>query len=112
MKLVVASIKPFRLEDVKTALDDLGVEGMTVTVVQGYGRQRGHTEVYRGLDYAIDFVPKYRIEVAVRDEMAEKVIDTIAMAAQTGTIGDGKIWVTDVESIVRIRTGEAGSTAL
>lgn len=112
MKSVVAVIKPTRLEDVKTALDDVGVTGLTASVVEGYGRQRGHTEVYRGMELAIDFVPKTRIETVVEDSKVELVVETIARSAQSGTIGDGKIWVTDVETVIRIRTGETGPCAL
>ena len=112
MKSVVAVIKPTKLDDVKIALDEIGVTGLTATIVEGYGRQRGHTEVYRGMDLAIDFVPKTRIETVVDDSLAELVVKTIAWSAQSGVIGDGKIWVTDVESCVRIRTGESGCSAL
>lgn len=112
MKLVMAIIKPFRLDDVRTALAEAGVEGMTVSEVKGYGRQRGHTEIYRGAEYAVEFLPKVRIEVVVDDGIAAKVVETIAHAAQTGRIGDGKIFVLDVQEAVRIRTGETGSDAL
>ena len=112
MKLVTAIIKPFTLEDVKTGLEELGVLGMTVSEVQGYGRQKGHTEVYRGAEYAVDFVPKVRVEVVVDDTVVDKVVDVIVAAARTGKIGDGKVWVSPVETIVRVRTGERGSDAL
>src|SRR3954469_742675 len=110
--MVTAIIKPFVLEDVKTALERLGVLGMTVTEVQGYGRQKGHTEVYRGAEYSVDFVPKVRIDVVTDDEMADKVVDAVAQAARTGKIGDGKVWVVPVETVVRVRTGERGTDAL
>lgn len=112
MKLVTAIVKPFKLDDVKSALRDAGVQGMTVSEVQGFGRQRGHTEVYRGQEYTIDFVPKVRIEVLVDEDAVDSVIDTIVAAAKTDKIGDGKIWVTEVESIVRIRTGERDHDAI
>jgi len=112
MKLVMAIIKPFRLDDVRTALAEAGVEGMTVSEAKGYGRQRGQTEIYRGAEYAIEFVPKVRLEVVVDDELAGKVVETIANAAQTGRIGDGKIFVLDVVEAMRIRTGETGSAAI
>ena len=112
MKLVTAIVKPFVLEDVKGALEQLGVLGMTVSEVQGYGRQKGHTEVYRGAEYTVDFVPKIRVEVAVDDNVADKVVDAIVQAARTGKIGDGKVWVVGVETVVRVRTGERGSDAL
>jgi nitrogen regulatory protein P-II 1 len=112
MKMVTAIIKPFVLEDVKGALEQLGVLGMTVSEVQGYGRQKGHTEVYRGAEYSVDFVPKVRIEVVTDDVVAEKVVDAITETARTGKIGDGKVWVTPVETVVRVRTGERGADAL
>ena len=112
MKMITAIIKPFRLDDVRAALASLGVSGMTVTEVKGFGRQRGHTELYRGAEYTIDFVPKSRIEVAVRAELVEQVVDAIAQAAKTGTVGDGKIFITDLERAVRIRTGETDAAAL
>ena len=112
MILVTAIVKPFALGDVKAALERLGVLGLTVGEVQGYGRQKGHTEVYRGAEYAVDFVPKVRVEVVVDDEVAERVIDAVVVAARTGKIGDGKVWTTRVDSIVRVRTGERGSDAL
>jgi nitrogen regulatory protein P-II 1 len=112
MILVTAIVKPFALGDVKDALERLGVLGMTVSEVQGYGRQKGHTEVYRGAEYSVDFVPKVRIEVVVADESAGKVVDAVVEAARTGKIGDGKVWTTRVEQIVRVRTGERGGDAL
>ncbi|MGD9528116.1 P-II family nitrogen regulator [Pseudonocardia sp.] len=112
MKLVTAIIKPFVLEDVKSALEQLGVLGMTVSEVQGYGRQKGHTEVYRGAEYAVDFVPKVRVEVVADDNLADKVVDAVVEAARTGKIGDGKVWVTPVENVVRVRTGERGTDAI
>ena len=112
MKLVTAIIKPFKVEDVKSALETLGVLGLTVSEVRGYGRQKGHTEVYRGAEYTVDLVPKVRIEVLVDDLDADKVVDTVVEAARTGKIGDGKVWVTPVESVVRVRTGERGADAL
>jgi len=112
MKLITAIIKPFTLEDVKTGLEELGVLGMTVSEVQGYGRQKGHTEVYRGAEYAVDFVPKVRVEVVVDDFVVDNVVDVIVAAARTGKIGDGKVWVSPVDTIVRVRTGERGSDAL
>ncbi|AEA26901.1 P-II family nitrogen regulator [Pseudonocardia benzenivorans] len=112
MKLVTAIIKPFVLEDVKGALEQIGVLGMTVSEVQGYGRQKGHTEVYRGAEYSVDFVPKVRVEVVADDALAEKVVDAVIESARTGKIGDGKVWTTPVESIVRVRTGERGADAI
>jgi nitrogen regulatory protein P-II 1 len=112
MKLVTAIIKPFKLDDVKSALRDHGVQGMTVTQVQGFGRQRGHTEVYRGQEYTIDFLPKVRIEILADDDEVDAVIDVLVQSARTEKIGDGKIWVTSVESIVRIRTGERDHDAI
>jgi len=112
MKLVTAIVKPFVLEDVKTALEQVGVLGMTVSEVQGYGRQKGHTEVYRGAEYSVDFVPKIRVEVVVDDSLADKVVDAVMDAARTGRIGDGKVWVTPVETVVRVRTGERGADAI
>ena len=112
MKFITAVIKPFRLEEVRAALAALGVSGMTVTEVKGFGRPRGHTELYRGAEYTIDFVPKTRIEVAVKAELAEQVVDAIAQAGKTGTVGDGKIFVWDLEKAVRIRTGETDSAAI
>ncbi|MBA2322828.1 MAG: P-II family nitrogen regulator [Actinomycetota bacterium] len=112
MKLVTAIVKPFVLEDVKGALEQVGVLGMTVSEVQGYGRQKGHTEVYRGAEYSVDFVPKVRVEVVADDALAEKVVEAVVEAARTGKIGDGKIWVTPVEAVIRVRTGERGSDAV
>ena len=112
MKLITAIIKPFKLEAVKEALTALGVEGMTVTEVKGFGRQKGHTEVYRGSEYTVDFLPKAKLEIAVTDEMKDKVVAAIAAAAKTGKIGDGKIFVLPLEEIVRIRTDERGDTAV
>ncbi|WP_434440017.1 P-II family nitrogen regulator [Lentzea sp. E54] len=112
MKLVTAIIKPFTLDDVKGALEQLGVLGMTVSEVQGYGRQKGHTEVYRGAEYSVDFVPKIKIEVVIDDTAVDKVLEAVVEAARTGKIGDGKVWVTPVETVVRVRTGERGSDAL
>ena len=112
MKLVTAIVKPFVLEDVKAALEQVGVLGMTVSEVQGYGRQKGHTEVYRGAEYSVDFVPKVRVEVVVDDSLADKVVDAVVEFARTGKIGDGKVWVTAVETVVRVRTGERGADAL
>ena len=112
MKMITSIIKPFRLDEVRAALAALGVSGMTVTEVKGFGRQRGHTELYRGAEYTIDFVPKSRIEVAVKAELVDQVVDAIAQAAKTGTVGDGKIFITDLERAVRIRTGETDAAAL
>jgi nitrogen regulatory protein P-II 2 len=112
MKLITAIIKPFKLEEVRSALTDLGLQGMTVTEVKGYGRQKGHTEIYRGAEYAVSFLPKIKIEVVVPSTMTAKAIETITRAAKTGQIGDGKIFVTPVENTVRIRTGEADDAAL
>jgi nitrogen regulatory protein P-II 1 len=112
MKLITAVVKPFKLDDVKTALRELGVRGITVTEVSGYGRQRGHTEVYRGAEYEIDLVPKVRIETVVEDADAEAVMEAVIAAARTGRIGDGKVWAVPVESVVRVRTGERGPDAL
>ena len=112
MKLVTAIVKPFVLEDVKGALEQIGVLGMTVSEVQGYGRQKGHTEVYRGAEYSVDFVPKVRVEVVADDALADKVVDAVVEAARTGKIGDGKVWVTSVESVIRVRTGERGKDAV
>ncbi len=112
MKLITAIIKPFKLDEVKTALRDAGVVGMTVSEVRGFGRQGGHTETYRGTEYQIDFVPKVRLEAVVDDDDVHRVIDLITESARSGKIGDGKIWVTHVEEVVRIRTGESGSDAI
>lgn len=112
MKLVTAVIKPFKLEEVKEALGTQGVEGLTVSEASGHGRQHGHTEVYRGAEYTVDLVPKVRVEVLVSDDMAEAIVDSIVSAARTDKIGDGKVWVIDVEDVVRVRTGERGEAAL
>ena len=112
MKLVVAVIKPFKLDDVKDILKDLGVQGLTVTEVQGFGRQRGHSEVYRGAEYTIDLVPKVRIEVVVAEADVSDVVEAIVTAARTGKIGDGKVWVVPLDDVVRVRTGERGEDAL
>ena len=112
MKLVTGIVKPFTLEDVKSALEQIGVLGMTVSEVQGYGRQKGHTEVYRGAEYSVDFVPKIRVEVVVDDAQVDKTVEALVESARTGKIGDGKVWVTPVETVVRVRTGERGLDAL
>jgi nitrogen regulatory protein PII len=112
MKLVTAIIKPFKLDEVRSALSELGVSGMTVTEVKGFGRQRGHTELYRGAEYVVDFVPKTRIEIAVRADLLEQVIEAILKTAKTGKVGDGKIFVTELQRVIRIRTGETDDTAL
>src|SRR6187455_2735663 len=112
MKLITAIVKPFKLDDVKNALELIGIAGLTVSEVQGFGRQRGHTEVYRGAEYQVDFVPKVRVEVVVDDADTQGVVDAIVKAARTGKIGDGKLWVTDVLQLIRIRTGEMGPDAL
>jgi nitrogen regulatory protein P-II 2 len=112
MKLITAIIKPFKLDDVRKAISDVGVQGVTVTEVRGFGRQRGHTEIYRGAEYAVEFVPKTKIEIAVSDELAEQVIEAITRAAQTGKVGDGKIFVFDLSQVVRIRTGERDASAI
>jgi nitrogen regulatory protein P-II 1 len=112
MKLVTAIIKPFTLDEVKAALEQIGVLGMTVSEVQGYGRQKGHTEVYRGAEYSVDFVPKVRVEVLVDDVAADKTVEAIVETARTGKIGDGKVWVTPVDTVIRVRTGERGTDAL
>lgn len=112
MKLITAVIKPFKLDDVREALSSLGVQGMTVTEARGFGRQKGHTELYRGAEYVVDFLPKVKLEAAVATELVEDVIAAITRAARTGKIGDGKIFVTDLENVIRIRTGESGKEAL
>jgi nitrogen regulatory protein P-II 2 len=112
MKLITAVIKPFKLEDVRQALADAGVDGMTVSEVKGFGRQKGHTELYRGAEYTVDFVPKTKIEVAVSDASADQVVEAIVTAAKTGSIGDGKVFVTELKEVTRIRTGESGDQAL
>ena len=112
MKLVAAVIKPFKLDDVREALADVGVSGITVIEVKGFGRQKGHTELYRGAEYVVDFLPKIKVEIAVDDEMVDKVIEAISNAARTGKIGDGKIFVYELNQVIRIRTGETGTDAL
>jgi len=112
MKLITAIIKPFKLDDVRQAVTEMGVQGITVTEVKGYGRQRGHTELYRGAEYVVDFLPKTKLELAVADEIAEQVVEAIVNTARTGKIGDGKIFVTPLEEVVRIRTGETSSEAV
>ncbi len=112
MKLVTAIVKPFKLDEVKEALKDAGVQGMTVSEVQGFGRQRGHTEVYRGAEYTIDFVPKVRLEILADDADVDRIVDAVVAAARTDKIGDGKVWITEVDRIVRIRTGEMGADAV
>lgn len=112
MKLIMAIIKPFRLDDVRNALNEEGVHGMTVTEVKGFGRQRGHTELYRGAEYVVDFLPKSKVEVAVADDQVDRVVEAITGAAKTGKVGDGKIFVTNLEQAIRIRTGETGDHAL
>ena len=112
MKQITAVIKPFKLEEVREALAECGVTGLTVTEVKGFGRQKGHTELYRGAEYVVDFLPKVKVEVVLQDELVERAIDAIVKAARTGKIGDGKIFVTDVEQVIRIRTGESGEAAI
>ncbi len=112
MKLITAVIKPFRLDDVRNALSEVGVQGMTVTEVKGFGRQKGHTELYRGAEYVVDFLPKVKLEMAVSDDMVELAVDAISKAAQTGKIGDGKIFIQSLDEVIRIRTGETGSDAV
>ncbi len=112
MKMITAIIKPFKLDDVREALSEIGVQGITVTEVKGFGRQKGHTELYRGAEYVVDFLPKVKVEIAVAAEISEKVVDAIRAAANTGKIGDGKIFVSTIEQVMRIRTGETGSEAL
>ncbi|MCU7916338.1 MAG: P-II family nitrogen regulator [Candidatus Thiodiazotropha sp. (ex Gloverina cf. vestifex)] len=112
MKMVSAIIKPFKLDDVREALSDVGVAGITVTEVKGFGRQKGHTELYRGAEYVVDFLPKIKVEIAVDDSIVEQIVEAITNAAKTGKIGDGKIFVTPVEQVIRVRTGETGSEAL
>ena len=112
MKLIIAIIKPFKLEEVKEALSEIGVEGMTVTEVKGFGRQKGHTEIYRGSEYTVDFLPKVKLEIVVPDEVVGKTVDTVATAAKTGKIGDGKVFVVALEEAVRIRTDERGESAI
>ena len=112
MKLITAIIKPFKLDDVRDALSEVGVNGLTATEVKGFGRQKGHTELYRGAEYVVDFLPKIKLEVAVADDQTDKVIEAVTKAANTGKIGDGKIFVFDLEQVIRIRTGESGADAL
>jgi len=112
MKLITAVVKPFKLDDVRQALSEIGVQGMTVTEVKGFGRQKGHTELYRGAEYVVDFLPKTKIEVAVAADLADRVVEAISQAARTGKIGDGKIFISSIEQVVRIRTGETGRGAL
>jgi len=112
MKLIEAIIKPFKLDEVKDALNDIGIEGITVSEVKGYGRQKGHTELYRGAEYVVDFIPKVKIEIAVSDDIVSKVVETIQNSAKTGRIGDGKIFIISLEEAVRIRTGESGDDAV
>ena len=112
MKMITAIIKPFKLDDVRQAVADIGIQGITVTEVKGFGRQRGHTELYRGAEYVVDFLPKTKIELAVADDIAEQVVEAIVNAARTGKIGDGKIFVAELEQAIRIRTGETGAAAV
>jgi nitrogen regulatory protein PII len=112
MKLIIAIIKPFKLEEVKDALSGIGIEGMTVTEVKGFGRQKGHTEIYRGSEYTVDFLPKVKLEIALGDELVAKTVETIVKAAKTGKIGDGKVFVVPLEEVVRIRTDERGEAAI
>ncbi|MDP7546819.1 MAG: P-II family nitrogen regulator [Alphaproteobacteria bacterium] len=112
MKMVMAVIKPFKLDEVRDALTEIGVQGVTVTEVRGFGRQKGHTEIYRGAEYEVNYLPKLKLELAVTDELAERVLETIANTAKTGQIGDGKLFVWDLTTVVRIRTGESGSDAI
>jgi len=112
MKKIEAIIKPFKLDEVKDALNEIGIQGMTVTEVKGFGRQKGHTELYRGAEYVVDFIPKIKIDIVVADDIADKVVETVQNAAKTGKIGDGKIFVYPIENIIRIRTGETGETAV
>jgi nitrogen regulatory protein P-II 2 len=112
MKLITAIIKPFKLDDVRNAVHEVGVQGVTVTEVRGFGRQRGHTEIYRGAEYTVEFVPKTKIEIAVADSLTDQVIEAIIKSAQTGKVGDGKIFVSDLTQVVRIRTGESGASAI
>ncbi len=112
MKMITAIIKPFKLDDVREAVTEIGIQGITVTEVKGFGRQRGHTELYRGAEYVVDFLPKAKIELAVVDDIADQVIEAITNTARTGKVGDGKIFVTDLEQVIRIRTGETGAAAV
>ena len=112
MKLITAILKPFKLDDVRESLSEIGVQGITVTEVKGFGRQKGHTELYRGAEYVVDFLPKVKLEIAVTDEMVDAAIEAITRVASTGKIGDGKIWITTVEDVIRVRTGERGEKAI
>ena len=112
MKLITAVIKPFKLDDVREALADIGVQGITVTEVKGFGRQKGHTELYRGAEYVVDFLPKIKLEIAISSEMVDSVVEAVTKSAATGKIGDGKVWVTPIEEVIRVRTGERGVDAL
>ena len=112
MKLVTAVIKPFKLDDVREALSDIGIQGITVTEVKGFGRQKGHTELYRGAEYVVDFLPKVKVEVAIPDDQVEQVMESVMKVANTGKIGDGKIWIINLEQVTRIRTGETGDSAI
>ena len=112
MKMITAIIKPFKLDDVREAISEIGIKGITVTEVKGFGRQRGHTELYRGAEYVVDFLPKVKIELAVSDDVAEQVTETIIESARTGSVGDGKIFITELEQAIRIRTGEVGTEAV
>jgi nitrogen regulatory protein P-II 2 len=112
MKMITAIIKPFKLDDVREAISEIGVQGMTMTEVKGFGRQRGHTELYRGAEYVVDFLPKVKLEVAVDDDLVDRVVEAISKSASTGKIGDGKIFISPIEQVVRIRTGETGAEAL
>lgn len=112
MKLVTAIIKPFKLDDVRTALADVGIQGLTITEVKGFGRQKGHTELYRGAEYVVDFLPKVKLEIAIRDDQVDSAIEAICQSATTGKIGDGKIFVSNLEQVIRIRTAESGDSAL
>ena len=112
MKIITAIIKPFKLDDVRQALGDIGVQGLTVSEVKGFGRQKGHTELYRGAEYVVDFLPKVKIEIAIDDDLVDQAVEAITSSANTGKIGDGKIFITDLEQVVRIRTGESGPEAL
>ena len=112
MKIITAIIKPFKLDDVRAALSDIGIQGMTVGEVKGFGRQKGHTELYRGAEYQVEYIPKVKIEIATDDDRVDQVVEAITNAANTGKLGDGKIFITPLESVIRIRTGESGSTAL
>ena len=112
MKIITAIIKPFKLDDVRSALADIGIQGMTVSEVKGFGRQKGHTELYRGAEYQVEYIPKVKLEIAIDDDRVDEVVEAISAAANTGKIGDGKIFITPLENVIRIRTGESGSTAL